>query len=279
MLCKEWGFPGSPLLIALVTGFGLIGAVQAEEETQFGQIQWRTSYADAAKEAVAANKPILIEITAVWCSACRQMQQLTFSNRRIMEQVDAAYIPLVIDADKHSDLVTELQITAFPTTLVVAPDLKIIKRFTGFQSASTLQPELEQIINQHFKGTSQDDILPVSALRPSNATRFAFEGFCLVGILEDQKLRRGKPEFTTIYKDQEVCFHSEEHLKRFLANPTKYWPVANGNCLVSERDGQELTLGDPRLGVTWCGRLWLFSDREHQRRFIESPLKYAAGGI
>jgi YHS domain-containing protein len=276
MLDNHWGRPIAALVFGAMAwvGHGMTG--KAEDETPIKTISWRTSYADAADEAAERGRPLLIEFTAVWCGACRQMQQLTFSDRRVIEYVDKAYVPLVVDADEHAELVSGFRVEAFPTTLVVSPELKIVKRFTGYQSASTLLPELETLVHQHFAGN--EVIQPVSAARPANATPFAFEGFCLVGILDDHKLRRGKPDFKATYRDQEVCFYSEEHLKKFLANPEKYWPAANGKCLVSEREGHQNAVGDPRNGVTWRGKLWLFSDPESQRRFIRSPQKYVSGG-
>lgn len=295
MVFKNWGCTLAPLWFGMFAGFAFCNTTWAEDNTKIGRINWRSVYADAAEEAAAANKPLLIEVTAVWCGACRQMQQLTFSDRRVIQRVESAYVPLVIDADEHPDLVAGFRVASLPTTLVVSPDLKILKRFTGYQSASVLLPELERIVQQQFavnaviqpaSSTSVrtlklplDTVPPVSASEPANTKNFAFDGFDLVGILDDRKLRRGKPEFTSTFRDQELCFHSEQQLKKFLANPAKYWPVANGKCLVSERDGQEEAVGDPRLGVTWRGRLWLFADRDHQQRFIQSPRKYASSGM
>lgn len=268
--------PVATLVVGIATWIGLSAGSRADDETPIKTISWRTSYAAAADEAAREGRPLLIEFTAVWCGACRQMQQLTFRDRRVIEYVESAYVPLVIDADEHSDLVSGFRIEAFPTTLVVSPELKVVKRLTGYQSASTLLPELEKLVQEQFAGNVV--VQPVSAIKPTNATQFAFEGFCLVGILEDHKLRRGKPDFTATYRDQEVCFYSEEHRKKFLANPEKYWPVANGKCLVTEQEAHQDAVGNPRNGVTWRGKLWLFSDRESQRRFMQSPRKYVSGG-
>ena len=150
-----------------------------------------------------------------------------------------------------------------PATLVIA--------------SHVLLPELEKIIQKEFAG--REVIQPVSASSPANTSPFAFEGFCLVSILDSQKLRRGNGEFTATYKDQTVCFCSDAHRKTFLANPTRYWPVANGKCLVTESENHQETVGDPRLGVTWRGRLWLFTDRASQKRFIQSPRKYISSGM
>ncbi len=295
MLFKDWGCTRMPLWFGLFAACVLCDTTWADDNTKIGRINWRSVYADAADEAAAANKPLLIEVTAVWCGACRQMQQLTFSDRRVIQRVESGYVPLVIDADEHPDLVAGFRVASLPTTLVVSPDLKILKRFTGYQSASSLFSELERISQQQVTLSAAvqpassttvrtlklplDAVHPVSASAPANTRIFAFDGFDLVGILDDRKLRRGKPEFTTTFQNQELCFHSEQQLKKFLANPAKYWPVANGKCLVSERDGHDEAVGDPRLGVTWRGRLWLFADREHQQRFIQSPRKYISGGM
>lgn len=278
MLSTEWSRPVCVLLVGGVAWFAQSQVTMAEEEEATRKsIGWRTSYAKAAIEAGSKERPILIEFTATWCGACRQMQQLTFRDQRVIDYLDSAYVPLKIDADEHSDLVSGFRVEAFPTTLVVSPELKIVKRFTGYQSASTLLPELEKIVQEQFAG--REVVQPVSATKPANTSPFAFDGFCLVGILDDQKLRQGNPEFTTTHRDQVVCFHSADHLQKFQANPDKYWPAANGKCLVSERDARQKTIGDPRVGVTWRGRLWFFTDKAHQRRFIQSPRKYVADGM
>ena len=50
--------------------------------------------------------------------------------------------------------------------------------------------------------------------------------------------------------------------------------MANGQCLVSSRESGSTGKGDPRMAVTWRGRIWLFSDRERQQRFIQTPHYY-----
>jgi YHS domain-containing protein len=115
----------------------------------------------------------------------------------------------------------------------------------------------------------------VSALEPANAVKFGFDGYCLVSLLEETRVRKGSSKFVAEHRGQTVCFQTEEHLQRFLADPEKYWPVADGQCLVSSREGSFAFQGDPRMAVTWRGRIWMFSDRERQRRFIQTPSYYA----
>ena len=44
------------------------------------RIEWRT-YSDAAfREAVALRRPILLDFTADWCAACKELEHKTFSD-------------------------------------------------------------------------------------------------------------------------------------------------------------------------------------------------------
>jgi thiol-disulfide isomerase/thioredoxin len=235
-------------------------------------IEWRDSYRRAADEAARDGKLILVSVTASWCGPCRQMKQLTFTDSRVVEMVQSDFVPLTIDADEHPELVTGFRVEAYPTTFVVAPDFTILKRMSGFQSAGDLVGTLKSLAKSKISSKTECDA--VSALAPANVVKFGFDGYCLVSLLEESRVLRGSAEFVAEHRGQTICFQTDEHRTRFLSDPDKYWPMANGQCLVSSRDGASAGQGDPRMAVTWRGRIWLFSDRERQQRFIQAPLYY-----
>ena len=238
-------------------------------------IEWRSSYRNAADEAARDGKLLLVSITASWCGPCRQMKQLTFTDSRVIEMVQSEFVPLSIDADEHPDLVTGFKVDAYPTTFVVSPDFTILKKMSGFQSASDLVSNLRsQTQSKTPKTLAKSENDAVSALEPANAVKFGFDGYCLVSLLEENLALRGSAQFVAEHRGQTICFRTEEHRKRFLMDPDKYWPVANGQCLVSSREEGYSGQGDPRMAVTWRGRIWLFSDRSRQQRFIQTPLFY-----
>ncbi len=266
-------------LVATVAGTLAAGETAGTDEPVATRLAWRRSYKQAADEARQRRRPILVKITATWCGPCRQMQQLTFTDERVRRRLRRDFVLLELDADEHPALVAGFRVEAYPTTLVVSPDLKVVKRMTGFQSAGDLVSVLELVRSKDAPAEGADpdgsNSDAVSALVATNASQRAFDGFCLASLLDDNKLRKGDDQVTAEYKGQTICFHSDEHRRRFLANPERYWPAADGQCLVSSRDTGLAASGDPRVGVVWRGRLWFFSDRETQQRFIQMPHEYA----
>jgi YHS domain-containing protein/thiol-disulfide isomerase/thioredoxin len=264
-------------LVATVAGTLAAGETDGTDESVVTRLAWRRSYKQAAEEARQKRRPILVKITASWCGPCKQMHQLTFTDERVRHRLRRDFVLLELDADDHSQLVSEFRVEAYPTTLVVSPELQVVRRMTGFQSAGDLVSVLEMVRSKDpsIDGDDSDDSGAVSALAATNAGQPGFGGFCLASLLDDNKLRKGDAQLTAEYKGQTVCFHSEEHRRRFLADPDRYWPAANGQCLVSSRDTGLAASGDPRVGVIWRGRLWFFSDRETQQRFIRMPHQYA----
>jgi thiol-disulfide isomerase/thioredoxin len=245
-------------------------------------IEWKKSYRQVVDEAERDGKLILVGVTASWCGPCRQLKQLTFKDARVAEIVNSAFVALSIDADEHPDLVSGFRVESYPTVVVMSPDRTIHKRMAGFQSAETMAATLSSLAKSQTPSrdtTAFDEV--VSALEPANGIKFSFGGFCLVTLLEETRARKGSSDFIAEHRGQVICFQSEEHRQRFLQDPDKFWPVADGQCLVSSRDGSGSMagMGDPRMAVTWRGRIWMFADRDHQRRFIQAPFYYSGKAI
>ena len=273
------------LVAAVAISFASRPPAQADDH-EVSRLAWRKSYKQACEEASRRKRPILVKITASWCGPCRQMQQLTFTDERLRRRLRKDFVLLELDADENPDLMSGFHVEAYPTTLVVSHELKVVSRMTGFKSAGDMISSLELVKQSPLDEDesladaeldNSDDTQAVSALATVNTIKLGFDGFCLVSLLDENRLRKGDASFTSEYRGQTVCFYSDELRQRFLANPDRFWPVANGQCLVSTKDGRGAELGDPRVGVIWRGKLWFFSDRETQQRFLAMPQQYGGG--
>ena len=69
-------------------------------------------------------------------------------------------------------------------------------------------------------------------------------------------------------------FQSASYRDEFRQHPERYWPVADGPCIVSALDEGVARLGALQYGLTYRGGIWLFASQFHLERFYQSPEVY-----
>jgi thioredoxin-related protein/YHS domain-containing protein len=268
----------SSMFVLLLSFLATAGSVSAEN------ITWNKNLREAAKTSQRLQKPMMIKFSASWCGYCRKMSKDTFSVPAIAQKVNGCFIPVAIDADQNKELVKALGVKGLPTTVIVSPKLTILKRITGYQTAAQFEKHLggfcQQAKHETTLATTRPDpkatkktaarIIPVAITKPV----IAFEKHCLVSMLDDRKVRIGKPEFTSQHQGKTVCFSSTEFKKRFDANPKKYWPIANGVCQVTAKEKGSTVTGDPKAAAIFQQRLWFFADKTIRQQFAEQPRNY-----
>lgn len=148
-----------PLVLATLTVSSLsvtpqLVAADLPASTTSVAPQWMTSYRLAAEESARTGKPMLIVISTTWCGPCRQLHRDTFGDQQLVDYIAETYVPLKLDGDEHPDLVRAFRVSTYPTVIIVSPDLKIVRRWAGFQSADTLQSRLKDLMLTRFAKTT-----------------------------------------------------------------------------------------------------------------------------
>lgn len=272
-------------------------------------LHWHNDLRVAAEESQRLQKPMLIEITAVWCGYCKKMKR-TYANDQVVRHVNGCFVPVEIDADEHKRLVAAVGADTLPTTVIISPEFKLLKKITGYHTPDELNDQLGEICQaghdvvdaESGDQRSQPSAKPASRItRPAENPNFpavkpptptpqkptvkpvktsrakpAFDRHCLVSLLEDRKLRPCGLEHTAVYKGRLLCFADEDRKRRFEAGPEKYWPALDGRCPVSAIDAELPVEGRAVWGAIYHGRLWFFSDKESRRKFAASPAHYAS---
>lgn len=251
--------------VVLLAGLGCLLSCSFLEA---GEVQWNKNLRQAAEQAGRQKKPLMIMVSAPWCGYCQKMMKTTFLDEPLIDHLNQCFIPVYLDADENEEWVQKLEVEGLPTTLIVSPEMKVVKRLTGYQSAEQLNGQIVKLCS-HPKAA-----VPVMPALAKKQIETAFEGTCLVSLRDDGKLVKGEAGWSSTYKGQLVRFASEEHKKRFDARPELYWPVADGICLVSNRIEQTQRTGEPVLAMIYADRVWFFADKSHQDEFIKNPRPY-----
>ncbi len=84
-------------------------------------IKWRDWKDETFQRARIENKPILLDISAVWCHWCHRLDHDTYSVPEIAEYIESHFIPIRVDTDKRPDINRRYNMGGWPTTAFLTP--------------------------------------------------------------------------------------------------------------------------------------------------------------
>ncbi|MGA8938344.1 MAG: thioredoxin domain-containing protein [Acidobacteriaceae bacterium] len=99
---------------------------------QHQPIAWNEWGAEAFAKAKAENKPVLLDIGAVWCHWCHVMDRESYENPATAEIINANFVAVKVDRDERPDVDTRYQSAVaaisgqggWPLTAFLTPDGK-----------------------------------------------------------------------------------------------------------------------------------------------------------
>jgi thiol:disulfide interchange protein DsbD len=146
-------------LVLLVAGLGLrFGwAGEPRSEKPF-QIAWVRDEKAAVQQSRATGKPLLIDFSAEWCAACKELDLHTWTDPVVAKEVAARFVPLKVDGTEETDQTNELyrkyNVPGLPTVLMLAcrdepPECAVPgegpTRVTGFLPAPEMLERLRRV--------------------------------------------------------------------------------------------------------------------------------------
>ena len=81
---------------------------------------------EAFEKAQKQDKPILLDLTAVWCHWCHVMDSTTYSEEEIAKIINCDFVPIKVYIDKRPDIKERYNMGGFPSTVFLNPKGYII---------------------------------------------------------------------------------------------------------------------------------------------------------
>ena len=151
-------------------------------------IQWHEFGEEAFAAARAANKPMLLDIGAVWCHWCHVMDRESYDDPEVAKIVNEHYIAVKVDRDERPDIDSRYQVAVasltgqggWPLTAFLTPDGKPFYGGTYFPPADAYgRPSFKRVLlslAQAYREKNSDVLEQAGMVESAVARAESFSG-------------------------------------------------------------------------------------------------------
>jgi thiol:disulfide interchange protein DsbD len=129
------------LLVLAVSVYALVPKEKLEP-------QWQKFSIQAYKSSLKNNEKMVIDFYADWCIPCKELDALTFSDERVIKEMER-FTNYKVDMTKmtseNEDLRKRFKIVGMPTVLIIDSRGKEVQRITGFVNAEEFMGNIKEV--------------------------------------------------------------------------------------------------------------------------------------
>lgn len=136
-------------------------------ENRAHDIHWREWGQKAFDEAQREQKPLLLAISAVWCHWCHVMDETTYSDPAIIQDINEHFIPVRVDNDQRPDINIRYNMGGWPSTAFLTPSGEVLTGATYVppEQMQELLPQVRQYYQENREAL-KNQTAPVELLEP-----------------------------------------------------------------------------------------------------------------
>jgi thioredoxin-related protein len=153
------------------------------------EVQWRSDYNTACKEAKEKGLPLVLDIGTPTCTYCRLLDQTTFRDPAVVKLLNEQFVPLKLNAEGEGQPLAQiLRVTSYPTVFLADSHGKVLGMMEGYKEAApfleVLQRALATVANPEWMVRDYQE-----AVKAFNTPEYARAVTLLKRVTEDGKNR------------------------------------------------------------------------------------------
>lgn len=90
------------------------------------EIRWRSWSSETFDDALRADRPVLLNLTATWCGWCQRMDETTYSDPELIELINSELVPVRVDADQLPHVQERYIAGGWPTNAFLTPTGEVL---------------------------------------------------------------------------------------------------------------------------------------------------------
>ncbi len=135
------------LMIRMAAGCAVLLFISHPSSLLLAQdVDWRSDYNAARKEAAEKGRPIILDFGFEGCKFCRLLDTTTFRDAQVVKRLNDKFVPLRIDVEKDSALAEKLGLQKFPTVVFASPEGHVLGKIEGYQEPGPFQENLDRVL-------------------------------------------------------------------------------------------------------------------------------------
>ncbi len=123
---------------------GLLGVLAFAAAAPAAEVEWRTDYNAARREAVQKNLPLLVEFGTHTCFWCKKMDAATYHDGAVAALLNQQFVAVKVDGHRNPFLTQNLKVDGFPTAVLASPDGVILDRVEGYLAPAPFADHLRK---------------------------------------------------------------------------------------------------------------------------------------